>query len=91
MSFLLTMLNDESSVVRQQGINFAQAYAKLLGSSGDDGVDQYAVQCFNANSMQSGQSDAGGNKLIAPLKKSISAPVLKTLLKVSLEVIQDRN
>ena len=90
MSFLLTMLNDESSVVRQQGINFAQAYAKLLGSSGDD-VDQYAVQCFNANSMQSGQSDAGGNKLIAPLKKSISAPVLKTLLKVSLEVIQDRN
>ena len=85
------MLNDESSVVRQQGINFAQAYAKLLGTSGDEGIDQHAVQCFNANSMQTEQSHADGNKLFVPLRKSISAPVLKTLLKVSLEVIQDRN
>ena len=84
---ILILLNDTNSVIRHHAIELATVYEAALASPN---CDNNIVTCFDSNKKIISQAKRSADKF-APLKKPITAHLLKTISKVKLELIEDRN
>ena len=84
---ILMLLNDESSVIRHHAISFTQAYDTALQNPKSD---SNSIICFSANKKIVSQAKRSADDFTPP-QKQVTLSLLKTLLKVRMELAQDRN
>lgn len=87
VGLILILLDDTSSLIRHHGMNLAAAYDAALTASDFDAL---TVTCFDQNKKIVSLAKRSADSF-APLKKSVTAHLLKTLSKTKLELVEDRN
>ena len=85
---IFMMLNDDSSVIRQHAIGFAKTFEQVLQSSD---YDENVIKCFETTNQKPSPTKKSTPEKFAPLEISVTSSILKTLLKVRIELIQDKN